>query len=157
MQWHCYPLLNRYSNFKTSSLFPQTWAQPLTQKSKCIMFHSSSLSKLSLRPQSQQQFFHKSGHSFLISYASLSAPYSHKPSSKLQPSPTLFAKAMYECPQHASQACTKTCLILKTTEGSSASHPLQSCLLKFKVKIGKNKKNEVKTRLFKPKEWSIFF
>ena len=48
--------------------------------------------------------------------------------------------ALLECPQHASQACTNTCIILKAKQGSSSSPPLQSCLLKIKVNTSKNNK-----------------
>ena len=140
MQWHCYPLLHRYNKSETSFFYLQIRAQLLTQKSKCIIFYSSWLSKLPLHPRSQQQSFHKFEHPLLTSYVSPYAPCSHKPSSKLQPSPTLIAKAMLECSQHASQACTIACIILKATQGSSSSHPLQPCLLKSKVKTSTNKK-----------------
>jgi len=43
----------------------------------------------------------------------LVAANSHKPNSRMQTSPTLLAKSMFECLQHASQACTKTCVILR--------------------------------------------
>lgn len=66
--------------------------------------------------------------------------YSHKPRSKLQTSFILLTRTMFKCPQHVSQTCTKTCIILRKKEGSSSFLPLQSCLLKFKVKTSEKKK-----------------
>ena len=42
----------------------------------------------------------------------------------MQTSPNLLAEAMFECPQHTSQACTKTCIILRTRQ---VSPPLLHC------------------------------
>ena len=42
--------------------------------------------------------------------------------------------------QHASQICTKTCIILSVQYGSPSSPPLQPCSTKSKVKTSENKK-----------------
>ena len=77
------------------------------------MFHLSSLSKLCLHTQTQQQAVYKSVDTFLTPYAPiLNAPYFYKLTSKSQTSPILLAKILFECPQHTLQACAKTCIIL---------------------------------------------
>ena len=71
----CYYPLHLHSNSKTNVVFIQIRAQPLTQKYESIVFHSSSLPKLSPHPEPLQQVVYISEHLFLIPYIFLSMPH----------------------------------------------------------------------------------
>ena len=77
----------------------------------------------------------------------LYAPYSHIPSSILKTSSILLTKTMLGCPQHASQACIKTCIILLAKK--------KVLLLSFIIiMIAKIQRESERTQEVKPREWS---
>ena len=74
MIWHHYHLFHPHNEPKTGIIFSQIGAQPFTQKFECNIFHSSSLLKFVLCPQTQLQTVYKYVHLFLTPYFPLSIP-----------------------------------------------------------------------------------
>ena len=114
MQWCCYILLHRHNNPKSRTFFSSnTWPTSQTKIwMYCISLNFASQFFFSIHKpnnkRSPNMYIHSWFH-MLLSYA----PYSHKATSKLQISLIFLANAMLKCPQHASKAYTKICIILR--------------------------------------------
>ena len=136
MQWHCYHFLHRYN---VSSFFK--YMPNLSHKNLKVLYVTrirflNSLSvhypnnKCFINPDIRSWFYMILSLCPILSYIKLKiATFSHS-----------SWKTLLECPQHASQTCTNTYIILKVKQCSSSSPSLQPCLLKFKVNTSKKKK-----------------